>query len=605
MLDKKYKADDNRLCCVADSARHVMQFFREERVRAVRLFAGNRYSTNSYLKKTFVNLLGLYVNIVSRSLISQNPQCMLSTFDSRQRPAVDGAENWLNRELKRMDFAGTMGEAVVDGLFSIGIAKIALATPADTQTQNWGLQVAQPFITPVDLDDFVFDHRARNFDEVRFIGHRYRAPFDLIHDSKRYNKKARENLEVSYQIAYNRQGDERIGQIGRDFHGYDEDLYDMVDLWEFYLPHEGVIKTFTEMDLSGPSSAWEGGRPVALLEQKWIGPETGPYQILQYGRIPGNIFPKGPIQDLLELHELANEGYRKLAREFGKLKKITACSRDNPEDGKAGQAAKDGDMVPMHDPKSIVDVTMGGGDAGLFNFVRENITRFMEQAGNLMTMGGLGPQAGTLGQEELLQQQSNGQVATMQDKTASFVERCADSLLWFHWYHPTNTMQANFDDPKLRDMNFTRHIHPANHPNPAANRRVGPKPELKIDPYSVRRSTPQQVVKDLLSIVESVYTPMAQLFAQQGKMLDLDALLQILSKNMSLPELQEIVTMGAPIEPGAGGGAAGGQQPPKETVHTRRSIGGASKQAQEMEQNNMLESAMHSGTNGKPKQMVR
>ena len=115
----------------------------------------------------------------------------------------------------------------------------------------------------------------------------------------------------------------------------------------------------------------------------------------------------------------------------------------------------------------------------------------------------------------------------------------------------------------------------------------------------------QQVVKDLLSIVESVYTPMAQLFAQQGKMLDLDALLQILSKNMSLPELQEIVTMGAPIEPGAGGGAAGGQQPPKETVHTRRSIGGASKQAQEMEQNNMLESAMHSGTNGKPKQMVR
>lgn len=599
----KYKSDDSRLCCIADTARTVLQYFREERARCVRHLAGNRYSTNAALKKTYVNLISLYCNIVGRNLISKNPRVMLSTFDKSQKPAVSAAEAWMNKELVRQDFASTLQRIVLDALFSIGVSKCCLATPGDAATAGWGLEAGQPYLTRVDLDDFVFDHRARDFDEVQFIGHRYRMPYEMAMDFDHFDKKGKERLEVSYQIAYNRQGDERIAEIGRDFRGYDEDLYDMVDLWEFYLPQERVVKTFTEHDLSGPSSSWEGSKPMALRTQEWIGPETGPYNQLGFQLLPGNIFPKGPVLDLVELHEMANEGYRKLGREFAKFKKLTVCSRQNQEDGEAARNAKDGDMVPMHDPNSVKDVVMGGGDAGLFNWVKENIQRFMEQAGNLMTMGGLAPQAQTLGQEELLQQQSNGQVATMQDATTAFVSKCADNMLWYFWHDPRLVMHAPINDPKLPDVDYVRKVHPWNHPDPQDLRRQGPRPDIKIDPYSMRHTTPQQRVKDIMSIVQGIYTPMSQLFAQQGKQLDLEALLEILGKNMDLPELSSIITMGAAQGADDSNSDQEGGKPAETTRnYVRRSIGGASAQAQNMEQDNELSSQMSGGQ--KPRQMV-
>jgi hypothetical protein len=604
-ISKKYRSDDSRLCSVADTARQVMQFFREERLRAVRLFAGNRYSSNAYLKKTYVNLISLYINIVSRSLISKNPRVMLSTFDPEQRAPVSAAEAWMNMELVRQDFASNMQRMVVDGLFSLGIAKVCIATPGDAANSGWNLQAGRPCLDRVDLDDYVFDHRARDFVGMSFEGHRYRMPYEIAMDNPHFNRKAKDNLEKSFQIAYNRQGDERVGEIGRDFPGYDEDLYDMVDLWEFYLPQEKMVKTFTESDMSGPTSSWEGGRPVALEEKPWTGPDCGPYIKLGYQIVPGNIYPKGPVLDLMDLHELANEGYRKLGRQFGKLKKLTVFQRDSPEDGQAIMNAKDGDGVPLNDPKSVQDIMTGGGDAGLFNFVRENISRFMEQAGNLMTMGGLAAEAQTLGQEELLQQQSNGQISAMQDTTTTFVSKVCDSMLWYFWNDPTHIMQVPLNDPQLPDVKYVRTVHPWAHDNPHDLRRRGPKPEIKIDPYSMRHTTPQQRVKDITGIITGLYTPLAQMFQQQGIVLDLNELLAIMGKNMDLPELQSIIKSSAPPPPqGSGGdsapdqGPTGPTQPPAETVHTRRSIGGGSRQAKAMQMDNHLAAQM-GGQNGK------
>lgn len=617
MAKKKYSFDENRLCCLADTSRHVLQFFREERMRAVRHRAGDRYSLNSDLKRTYVQLIGLYESIVGRNLISQNPRVMFSTFDKSQKAAVDAAETWMNQELVRQNFANTMQRIVLDALYWMGIAKCCLATPGDAANLGWGLKAGQPYLTRVDPDDFVCDHRARDFEEVQYIGHRYRMRMDIAKNFEHFDKKARDRLDVSKQISYNREGDERIGEIGRDFHGYEEDLYDMVDLWELYLPQERCVVTITENDLSGPSSAWEGGTPVCLRTQDWIGSEEGPYPILALQPLPGNLFPKGPIQDLVNLHESANEGYRKLYRQFARLKKNTVCDRSNPEDGDAMKNARDGDTVPLHNPKGIMDLVQGGGDAGLFNWVRENITRFMEQAGNLATMGGLAPQAGTLGQEELLSQQSNGQVAAMQDATMSFVTKCADSMLWYFWHDPKLIMRALVQDPRLPDVHLVREVHPWTAPAQAMQngqvrdlmRRMGTKPELKIDPYSMRHTTPKQRVADLMQFIQGVYIPLAQMFQQQGHTLDLDELLLFFGKNTDAPDLQRIVKIITPPPAVPGNSPADtGPKPPETTRNYVRHSNSNSAQKQNMEQDNALASQMSGGTgsqtNGKPRQMI-
>ena len=575
-----------------------MQFFREERMRCVRQLAGNRYSTNAALKKTYVNLISLYVNIVGRNLISKNPRAMLSTFDRSQKPAVSAAETWVNKELVRMNFAANMQRLVYDALFSCGIAKVCLATPEDAAISAWGLKAGNPYIARVDLDDFVFDHRARDFDEVMFIGHRYRAPLDVVKENPRFNKKAREKLTPNTRISYNREGDERIGEIMRDYHGYDEDLYDMVELWEFYLPHEKMVKTFTEDDLTGPSSAWEGGEPIALGEQKWIGPDSGPYPILAYQIIPGNPFPKGPILDLIELHDGANEGYRKLMRQAARLKVLTTCDANSPADGQAINNANDGQGVPLSSPNAVKEMVTGGPHAGLFQWTKEVITRFMEQAGNLMTMGGLAPQAGTLGQEELLAQQSNGQLATMQDTTHAFVSKCIDSMLWYYWYHPELRMDAEVNDPMLPDVHYLRQVYPGNHPDPNVLRRTGQKPDLKIDPHTMRSMTPQQRAKDLTSIVTQIYIPLAAVAQQQGIMFDFNAFLGIMAKYMDAPDLQSIISLQTPPQ-NVGNSPASEPTGQQSTTHeyTRRSVGDQSSRAQKMEMDNEL-SAMSAMAGG-------
>lgn len=581
-----------------------MQTYREERMRCIRLLAGDRYSDNSATKTRYINLLSLFVNIVGRSLSSQNPRVMLSTFDRAQKPSVSTAELWTNQELVRMRFADSMRRLVHDGLTNMAVAQIALADPADAAVMGWGLKAGSPFISRIDYDDLVFDQRARDFDEISFMGHRRRLPLEVVRDNPRFNKKARERLQASDHIDYNREGDERIGQISRGYHGKDEDIEDMIDLWYVYVHRHNCVKVFTEDDFSGNTSTWNGMEPIALDEFDWIGPDSGPYQVLAYEIVPGNIMPKGPLQNLVNLDELANECYRKLARQSARLKKLTLCDRQNPADGEAIQKAIDGSMVPVSDPKSVIELMTGGPDAGLFNWTREVISRFMEQGGNLTTMGGLAPQAGTLGQEQLLAQQSNGQVASMQDITASFTTRCIDSLLWFFWHNPRLVMQAKMSDPNLPDIDAMQELHPWTAPEQMRDprtgmvqrlqRRIGEKPECKIDPYSMRSKTPQQRVKDLMAIISQVYMPMAQIFQQQGINLDAHTLMGILAKYIDAPDLQSILSIQTP--PQAAGNSTsqsqGGMPAQTSREYVRRSLGGESTQAKAMEMDNDLSAAM-------------
>src|SRR6185369_2203665 len=235
-------------------------------------------------------------------------------------------------------------------------------------------------------------------------------------------------------INYNHDGTERTSAIGRGHtYGYDEDLVDMVDLWELYLPQERVVKTFSETDLTGPSSAWEGNKPIPLGEQRWIGPDSGPYPILGFFYIPDNIFPIGPVLPLVNLHEHANKNFRKLARQAERLKKNPVCDSSDPQFGSALVKANDGDAVPVNGAGTVQEIIQGGADPNLVQWNNIVIDNFMKHGGNLLTMGGLAAQAGTLGQEEILAQQSNGQIASMYDASAGCACKIADNMLWYYW----------------------------------------------------------------------------------------------------------------------------------------------------------------------------
>lgn len=574
------EVDLRRLLTAIESSRLSMTFFREEHVRNTRHLSGSRYSVESARKRTFVNLLQLYISIVGRSLIAKNPRVMLSTFDRGQKPTVTAMEKWINEEYERRNIANMLGRIVTNALFSVGIGKIALASPLEAANKSWRLKAGSPFLECIELDDFVFDVHARDFAEVDYIGHRYRAPLEVAQEFEAFDKESRQALVESRHAPYNAQGDERIGMIGRGYWGIHDEAEPKVDLWEIYVPRHRLIYTFADDALTGAVATRTGGSPgghdpVPLRVQNWLGPEEGPYHMLGFQYIPGNPFPKGPIEDLADLHEAANGTYRKLMRQVDRMKAITLTR--NQDDYNRIKTTNDGGGTFVDDPKATQEVIFRGCIQELATIFQEIWQRFSLMAGNLMTMGGLGTQANTLGQEELLANQSNGQVASMQDATYNYVSEVSRALLWYWWNDPTQIQKTTFSPPGSPEISVKQRIYPWHANVPGAMKRQGPMPQIRIDPYSMGHKTPQQRAQALTQFVTQVFVPLAQVAAQQGVAFDFNAYAGLMAQFLDEPDLQTILTIQTPPqqESSTGGGAADQMAGPSQTSreYVRRDAG--------------------------------
>jgi hypothetical protein len=574
----KRKVDLNRLCNAVFHSRQILERYRVERKHAVRQYAGAHWSDNAAREKVPINLLSLYIQVVSRNLIAKNPRVMLSTFDRGMKATVSAMETWANKEIQSMRLADTLQRVVLDALFSIGICKTCLATPTDAATEGWNLQAGKPFADRIDLDDFVVDMHARDFSEVQFIGHRYRAPLEVVRESKIYSKRRKE-LQASSDSPYNREGDERIGRMGRGYHGGDqEEFEDLVDLWEVYVPAHRCVYTLEDDEVAGAIASGAGLSFEPLREQAWLGRDTGPYTMLAYGLVPGNLMPKGPISDLIDLHTFSNNLYRKLIDQAQRQKTITAVSGGADADGNRIIPANDGDMVRVDNPDKIREVRMGGPDQQNLLVFQGAWDLFNRMSGNLEIMGGLGPQSKTATQDSMLNANSSKGIADMQDRTVTFTADVLKSLCWY-WYHdPLKVMRSTFSVPGLPEVQTVRSVTPM-------QRQRGNFEDLdiEVDPYSMQHATPQSRMAGIMQVVQQIVMPMMPVLQQRGVGFDVNVLLEKLAKYMDQPDLAEILTIQDPPTQEPGSVEPTSMKPAQtERTYTRQNVSERTRQGNDM-----------------------
>lgn len=558
-----------RLCAAIEHSRRVLERFRTNRRDMVRQYVGRHWSEDGNQHAVPVNLIDLYVEVVARNLVAKSPRVMLSTFRWEHKPAVRAMQDWANAEIERMGLANTLQRAVIDALFSIGIVKVALATPADAANVGWGLAAGTPYAEVVDLDDFAFDVHATDFRECSFMAHRFRVPLSVAQEMDYYAKKGRKKLQASEDDRYNEQGDERIKTLGRGWQGGDDDEYeDMVDLWEVYLPRHRVVLTLSGDDIhAGGEGDYE-----PLRVQRWLGPDSGPYHVLGYGVVPGNAMPKAPIQNLYDLHLATNELYRKLFRQAGRQKQLLAVDGAAIEDATRAITANDGEAFQCNRPEGMKPMDFGGPNAMNFQFADHLAQKFSYQAGNLDGMGGLSPQSKTLGQDRMLAETSSKAIADKQATTVDFVTRVCTALLWFHHNDPMRVYQHEhkvdgYEKPKLRE------VFPAGAKDAMGDDRILRRDArfeelgVRVDPYSMQHATPSSRLQFLVQTVTQIIAPMLPMLQQQGIALDLNTLLKKIGEFADQPDLAEVLTIQEPPQDPSGGGAPDG--PPKPAVSQR------------------------------------
>lgn len=528
----------------------VLSVFRQKRLEHLKEFAGSNYTDSGSELPNPLNLLSLFVKTMLPHLAGADPRMMVSTFDSSLRSFVKIMEDHGNKRLERMQFGDILRSSIVDALFLMGIARVAITAPDDARFNSYESPPGEVGITTIDFQDFFFDTRATKFSQCSYIGHFYDARYDAVVQSPRYEKKQKLKIVPAEEPVYNFDGDARIQEIMKGTSASTEGYQEYVRLAEVYLPLVNKIVTF---DVNGD-------RDKPLLVQDWIGPKCGPYHFLSFGEIPGQIVSKAPIMDLVDLHRSVNLLWRKLDNQAAEAK--TCFAYLDADEAKKYKDAQDQGWFQTNNPDSVKAVTTPGPNPQVAAHTSIELSMFNEHAGNLRTLGGLQSQAQTATQENQMLQTASNLVRSMSLRTIQFAQKLMNSLMWFEWEHPYRNMQTEHHPRGLSGYSTTRVISPED--------RMG-KPyedwDVRVDPYSLRFETPESKVRSIDQLMKEVLIPGLPLFGQPGVRELMETYVRMKARYENNPDmielLEKLIGVGPPAQDRSGAPQA--PMPPQTT----------------------------------------
>lgn len=322
-----------------------------------------------------------------------------------------------------------------------------------------------------------------------------------------------------------------------------------IELWDIWLPSKGIIVT-----LPAPTDT-RGIKGIPLKVVEWEGPEAGPYHLLSFCDVPGNLMPLPLVATMQDLHNLGNVIFRKLARQAERQKTIVAVTGGS-EDGARIRESNDGEAITVDNPGNVKQISFGGPSPENQVFATSLRDQFSYYQGNLDSIGGLGAQSKTATQDEMLAETSSKRIDDMNDQFMDFTTHVMRSIGFYIWtdpvaeyssVHTINPAGLKIDIPILlkpeeRTEDFYRF-------------------SMDLVPHSMAPMTPQRRLSQLTNILETFILPFAEPLAMQGVNINYEELMKIVADLSSLDELKSILTFTTPMmqdQVAPAGGVAGG-----------------------------------------------
>ena len=486
-----------------------MEKSRKERLESVRQFVGSHYAKNGANKKVPVNMLAMAINIYLRLLAARAPKCIVSTESRQLKPFAADLEIVLNQIPKEVGLRDTIRRAVVEAMFSMGIVKVGIGGTNDNR--NIG---DEPFVSVVQLDDYVCDMTARSWGEVQFEGNDYWMSVD---DVKRLYGK---DLQPEDYNGSNQEGQEQANSISQD--GAGTPLSPRVLLRDVYIYGENRLVTYA------PSTK------KVIRDIAWDGPEGSPYIKLRFTEVPGNLLPLPPVSEWQDLHSLSNALFRKLSAQAMSHKRVAAFQGGSDDDITNLKRAMDGEGIRYTGGKPE-EIELGGVDQPTLAFFLNAWDRYNMICGNLDSLGGLSPQSDTATQEKLVNEAASARLKDMGDCVVEFAKDIFRRLAWYVWTDPVRERKyvKVFDEkhgisidkkwtPETRDGDFLDY-------------------NFDIDVFSMQDDGPATRIQKLMTFFERLVLPMQPMMEAQGAMIDMKAVVDYVARNSNMPEMGEMI----------------------------------------------------------------
>jgi len=490
------------------------------RKKAVKELVGMHYSDGSNEKRVPVNMIEMATNIYTHQLAARAPRVMVSTANPSLRPYAVNMALALNQIPEEIGLEATVRRAVVEALFSFGIVKVGLAASGEI---HHGVDVGEAYVDVVELDDYFVDMTAHSRNEIQFEGNDYWLDIDVANEIFKTKLKADEQTNVDEET-----GQERVGAITRD---ESMSVYkDRVQLRDIWLPKSNQLVTI----------AVTADQVLQVVD--WDGPIDGPYHILGFADVPGQVLPLPPVAAQMDLHELGNNLFRKIAKQANDKKSIVAFQGGDDEQANRVKNAADGEGINFKGQKPE-KIDIGGVDqVGLAVFLQVK-DMFSYFNGNLDALGGLSPSSDTASQDEQIAQAASARIANMKREVLKFAQGIFEKLAWYEWTNPVR--ERVIQKPvKGTDITIKRKW--------SAETRDGDFLDYNfdIDVYSMQDDSPQGKIQKISQFLNQFAFPLMPMLEQQGVQIDIQQLTKLFGDFSNIPELEDIIKFQQPPEEG-------------------------------------------------------
>lgn len=533
MIDLQDKEKRGRLLKAIKNSLQAMVPFRRVRTQMIREYVGSWYSESGAPNGRLTNLLNQTARIYTVALAANNPQVTVSTPQLDNWPFAKRFEVNLNKLISDMELDVTFRAIVLDAFFCIGCGVVMMR---DTDTRFHGLleseedvwfDPGEPWLNRVSPDDLILDMPSKELTKMRYCGHRYRADFEKVMDEPGYDRKVKAKLSPTSKNTID--NPEFARDIATGAAVDDDDLKPMVWLQDVWIAENNSVVTMAvEQDLP------------PLIERPWNGSQAGPYKFLSLGNVPDNVIPASPALNLYGMHLLQNRLHRRMEKDSDAHRVVNAYPPSGSDDAEKIRTAERNSWVKVGDPKSITQIEVGGvdqRDMALASFIQDEYDRL---AGNLQAMGGLGAQASTVGQEELIHGQVSRNEADMRMAVVSFASDCILDLGRLMWEDETLELQSSI--PVANSG-----IHVASAWTPGVREGEFEYYDFRVEPYSMVFKTPEQKLQELFQTLQQI-APLWPMFQASGATIDAEALLDEIARLKNRPEFKRFITFASPAD---------------------------------------------------------
>ena len=532
MIDLADKEKRGRLLKAVKSSREALEPYRRVRKMLIKQYCGSWYHEDASDEKILVNLMNQTASIYTIALAANNPQVLVSTPSVDNLPFARKFEVNLNKLIGDMELDKTFRSIVLDAFFCIGCGVVMMR---DTDTRFHGLleseedvwlDPGEPWLNRVSLDDLILDMPAKELTKMRYCGHRYRADYEKVMDEPGYDKKVKDKLTPTSREAQDSTGAAR--EIGID-PSEDDDMKDMIWLQDIWVAENKSIVTMACDDDLPP-----------LLERDWEGSQAGPYKFLSLGNVPDRIVPASPAINLLGMHKLQNRLWSRMEDDSDAHRLIQVYPPGLEDEANNYRTAERNGWYRGKSPEQIKQFETGGidqRDMALATYLQDTFDRM---AGNLQAMGGLGSQAATLGQEELVHGQLSRNVADMRMSVVSFASDCILDLGHLMW--EDQTLELNSSIPVGNSgIQISANWTPEN--------RVGEFEDydFRVEPYSMVFKTPEAKLQETFQVLQQL-APLWPMFQASGATLDAEAIVDEIARLKNRPEFKKFITFASPAD---------------------------------------------------------